>query len=801
MELKEIQRTRSSEPNTAQSATTEDLSVLSRFQDLTLFVEKPTKQESFTSDVAKKVAEQQHQQEHVLDLTGYRKLRSVGQGSFGVAILYERQSDGQQVVMKQIALSNLAKPEREMAMNEVEVFSKLHHPNIIAYLGSSVRGDLLLIEMEYADGGTVAQMLAERNQSEPLPERFVLNMFEQLTSAISYIHSQNILHRDLKTANVFLHGKGTVKVGDFGISKIMNTNVHAQTVLGTPYYFSPEMCEGKEYNEKSDVWALGCILGEMCCLKKAFTATNLSELVGKIMKAEYVPLPSNYSESLGHVLGLMFKIDPIARPSASELLQYWVPFIYRNLGSVEGFQYESHSSNTNKTEPLAIKLQNRNSLVDDNPSSAVYGEGSTALLKTDVNQTPSIVRTVLYQLLSFGTSSSLAPLHLPATINIRQIATRGQHFVAVLEDGSVYSWGEGDKGQLGHDALETWHHIPMRIHTIKHRKVVSAAVGDGFTVLCTASGMLLACGDNSYGCLGQGNKVSLLVPKQIGKLEHVPIVQVASGTTHVLALTEGGIVYSWGSSSNGALALGKRIHVALEPERIILPQLVQNVREVYAGPDCTVLITRQGDCYCCGSNAGNRLGLGRKVSGTATLSPIQLDTTRSKIIAVSVADTHAAFLLEGGFLITLGDNTSGQRGAGHKCELLQPSIVRELQSRYVLNVKCSQTYTVATTDDNCVVLWGTRIGTPEGNEDSCGSIGKNNNGQRPSLTTVANSTTALANILTSLYKHETILDPIDVLALYSSQQQQSVGSYVKLLDVHPLQHSILVLVETNCPLT
>ncbi|XP_052895626.1 serine/threonine-protein kinase Nek8 [Anopheles moucheti] len=799
MELKEIHRTRSREPT--QSATTEDLSVLSRFQNLTLFVENPTQQETFTSDVPKKAEEQQHQQEHVLDLTGYRKLRSVGQGSFGVAMLYERQSDGQQVVMKQIALSNLAKPEREMAMNEVEVFSKLHHPNIIAYLGSSVRGDLLLIEMEYADGGTLAQMLAERNQSEPLPERLVLNMFEQLTSAISYMHSQNILHRDLKTANVFLHGKGTVKVGDFGISKIMNTNVHAQTVLGTPYYFSPEMCEGKEYNEKSDVWALGCILGEMCCLKKAFTATNLSELVGKIMMADYVPLPSNYSESLGHVLGLMFKIDPIARPSASELLQYWVPYIYRNLGSMEGFQYESHSSNTNNTESLATKLQNRYPLVEDNTSSAVCGERSTALVGTDVNQSPPAVRTVLYQLHSFGTSSSLAPLHLPPTIKIKQIASRGQHFVAVMEDGSVYSWGEGDKGQLGHDALETWHHIPMRIHAIKQRKVVSAAVGDGFTILCTASGTLLACGDNSNGCLGQGNKASLLVPKQIVKLEHIPIVQVASGTMHVLALTEGGIVYSWGSSSNGALALGKRIHVALEPERIILPQLVQNVREVYAGPDCTVLITRQGDCYCCGSNAGNRLGLGRKVSGTATLSPIQLDAKRSKIIAVSVADTHSAFLLEGGFLITLGDNTSGQRGAGHKCELLQPSIVRELQSRYVLNVKCSQTYTVATTDDNCVVLWGTRVGTPDGNEDSSESFGRNNNGQRPSLATVANSTTALANILTSLYKHETILDPTDVLALYTSKQQQSVGSYVKLLDVHPLQHSILVLVETNCPLT
>uniref|UniRef100_A0A182V9R1 non-specific serine/threonine protein kinase n=1 Tax=Anopheles merus TaxID=30066 RepID=A0A182V9R1_ANOME len=682
------------------------MSVLSRFQNLTLLGPNPSPRQTLATVAPREGTEGP---QHVLDLTGYRKVRSVGQGSFGVAILYERQSDGQQVVMKQIALGNLANPEREMAMNEVEVFSKLHHPNIIAYLGSSVRGDVLLIEMEYADGGTLAQMLAVRSQSEPLPERFVLNIFEQLASALSYMHSQNILHRDLKTANVFLHGKGTVKVGDFGISKIMNSNVHAQTVLGTPYYFSPEMCEGKEYDEKSDVWALGCIIGEMCCLKKAFTASNLSELVGKIMTAEYVPLPACYSDSLRHVLGLMFQIEPIARPSASELLQYWIPLIYKNLGSAEGFQFEAHHSKSKQPE-LLLKVESM--VQDDRVTAQSYADGSTARV-----------------------------------------------------DGTVYSWGEGDKGQLGHDALETWHHIPMRIDAIRSRRIVSAAVGDGFSIYRTATGLLLACGDNSNGCLGQGNRASLLVPKQIAKLEHTPIVQVSSGTTHVLALTEGGIVYSWGSSDNGALALGKRIHVALEPERVILPQLVQNVREVYAGPDCTILITTQGDCYCCGSNAGNRLGLGRKVASTATLRMVHLDAAkRPKIVAVSVADTHAAFLIEGGLLVMLGDNSAGQRGAGHKFELAQPSIVRQLQSRYVVNVKCNHSYTVATTDDNCVVHWGTRIGTPESAEDCSESRAGSNNEQRPSLATVANSTTALANILTSLYKQETILEPADVLA-------------------------------------
>lgn len=215
------------------------LSTLSRFKDLSLSGLQSANQSSLQSSDNPK--DSGNESEGEIELTGYHRIRTVGQGSFGIAVLYERLGDGQLIVMKQINLSDLTKSERDLAMNEVEVFSKLHHPNIIAYLGSFVRGNYLFIEMEYADGGTLAQILIDKSHGERLPERFILNIFEQITSAINYMHSQNILHRDLKTANVFMNKRGIVKIGDFGISKIMSTRVQAQTVLGTPYYFSPEM--------------------------------------------------------------------------------------------------------------------------------------------------------------------------------------------------------------------------------------------------------------------------------------------------------------------------------------------------------------------------------------------------------------------------------------------------------------------------------------------------------------------------------------------------------------------------------
>lgn len=139
--------------------------------------------------------------------------------------------------------------------------------------------------MEYCEVGDLAYHIKEKKKSgEMFTEEEILNWFIQICIALEYIHGRKILHRDVKSQNIFLTNNNTVKLGDFGISKLLeSTNEAAMTVVGTPYYMSPEVCENKPYTFKSDVWALGCVLYELCTLQHAFSASNLLGLVYKIV--------------------------------------------------------------------------------------------------------------------------------------------------------------------------------------------------------------------------------------------------------------------------------------------------------------------------------------------------------------------------------------------------------------------------------------------------------------------------------------------------------------------------------------
>lgn len=141
-----------------------------------------------------------------------------------------------------------------------------------------------------------------------------------MIAALEYLHKAKVLHRDLKTSNIFITGAGRLKLGDFGIAKVLENSVqNAQTVVGTPYYMSPEICQNQPYSFKSDVWSLGCILYELCALRRAFEASNLLSLVSQITEKEVEPIPSLYSKELDLLIRSMLVKSPEGRASVESV--------------------------------------------------------------------------------------------------------------------------------------------------------------------------------------------------------------------------------------------------------------------------------------------------------------------------------------------------------------------------------------------------------------------------------------------------------------------------------------------------
>merc|ERR1719377_126969 len=197
--------------------------------------------------------------------------------------------------------------ERKDAANEVKVLSSLKHPYIVAYKDSFIEDGFLNIVMEYADGGDLFTRIQKAKKSmTKFPEQQILRWFTQALLALKFIHDKHILHRDLKSQNFFLMSNDKLKIGDFGIAKVLdNTAACAQTTIGTPYYLSPEICQEKPYTWPSDIWAMGCILYELCALKVPFDAANIPQLVQKICKGAVPPVPDRYSASLRRLCGEM----------------------------------------------------------------------------------------------------------------------------------------------------------------------------------------------------------------------------------------------------------------------------------------------------------------------------------------------------------------------------------------------------------------------------------------------------------------------------------------------------------------
>ncbi|XP_077441352.1 serine/threonine-protein kinase Nek1 isoform X17 [Vanacampus margaritifer] len=250
----------------------------------------------------------------------YEKVKKIGEGSFGKAVLVKAKKDGHQYVIKEVSISGMSDKERQESRKEVSVLANMSHPNIVQYKESFEEGGCLYIVMDYCEGGDLFKKINSQ-KGMLFTEEQILDWFVQICLALKHIHDRKILHRDIKSQNIFLTKDGTVQLGDFGIARVLNSTVElARTCIGTPYYLSPEICENKPYNNKSDIWALGCVLYEMCTLKHAFEAGNMKNLVLKIIRGSYHPVSVHYSQELRSLLAQLFKHNPRERPSVKTIL-------------------------------------------------------------------------------------------------------------------------------------------------------------------------------------------------------------------------------------------------------------------------------------------------------------------------------------------------------------------------------------------------------------------------------------------------------------------------------------------------
>uniref|UniRef100_A0A383W991 non-specific serine/threonine protein kinase n=1 Tax=Tetradesmus obliquus TaxID=3088 RepID=A0A383W991_TETOB len=253
----------------------------------------------------------------------FELVETISKGSFGTVYKAVKKADGRIYALKQVKLKGMKRVDREEAIDEARVLSQLSHPHITQHHGSFIdKDEQLNILMEYAAYGCLHDLIRGSGKPRPLPEGKVWKYIIQALLGLSYMHSRKLIHRDIKSLNLFLDAADNIKIGDLGITRSLSGGSDfARTIVGTPYYLSPELCDDKPYNEKSDVWALGVVLYECCMGCHPFEAQNEGALIRKILRGSFTPINGPYSAALVQLCGQMLAFNPVRRPTAAQLLQ------------------------------------------------------------------------------------------------------------------------------------------------------------------------------------------------------------------------------------------------------------------------------------------------------------------------------------------------------------------------------------------------------------------------------------------------------------------------------------------------
>mmetsp|Transcript_20572 Transcript_20572/g.61346 ORF Transcript_20572/g.61346 Transcript_20572/m.61346 type:complete len:608 (-) Transcript_20572:467-2290(-) len=280
-----------------------------------------------------------------LGLNDFVIVEELFRSATGAVYKVRRKSNHRLLVLKERRVAELGR--RAPVTHEAELLRRLAHPHVIAchgYFWDCGRGCLYSL-LDYAAGGDLAGIIQRRTVGDRaylLPEEWIWLAFKQMCAGLAHLHGAGIVHRDVKALNILVAPRGSaaiiephaprglpplpedpgLKIADLGVSRQVTERTHILwTAYGTPLYTSPEICEGRPYDARTDIWSLGVVLYELCALVPPFTAVSLVALAQVIAVGRYAPLGRSYSPLLRDVVDRMLDVDPTHRPSAARLLR------------------------------------------------------------------------------------------------------------------------------------------------------------------------------------------------------------------------------------------------------------------------------------------------------------------------------------------------------------------------------------------------------------------------------------------------------------------------------------------------
>ena len=252
----------------------------------------------------------------------YQFIKALGCGSYGKVIKVKNTLTHIYHAVKKINLLTHNKADNIYLINELKILSFNNCKYLLRADEIYLDNNDLCIVTECCNYGDLRQFIRRyKTRSLPIPEEKIWYIFLQICLGIDYLHSHNIIHRDLKTANILINRDFSIMIGDFGVSKILKPSFNlAETRIGTPYYVSPEIVRGKKYDKKIDIWALGCILCELMTLDYAFLSKNIHALNYKILEGKYELNKCYYSDTLVNLVKTMLNPNIEKRPDIIDLL-------------------------------------------------------------------------------------------------------------------------------------------------------------------------------------------------------------------------------------------------------------------------------------------------------------------------------------------------------------------------------------------------------------------------------------------------------------------------------------------------